>query len=48
MSLVAFRREKRESSFTDTLVQHDPVHATGASLALPTATGAPGIVRRVW
>ena len=34
------KREKRESSFTDTLVQQILSSATGASLALPTATGA--------
>ena len=35
-----FKREKRESSYTDTLVQQILSTATGASLALPTATGA--------
>ena len=34
------KREKRESSFTDTLVAQILSSATGASLALPTATGA--------
>ena len=34
------RREKRESSFTDTLVRQIVSTATGGSLALPTATGA--------
>ena len=35
-----FNREKREGSYTDTLVQQILSSATGASLALPTATGA--------
>ncbi len=35
-----FNREKREGSYTDTLVQQILSSATGASLALPTTTGA--------
>ena len=35
-----FAHEKRESSFTDALVQQILSTSTGASLALPTATGA--------
>ena len=40
MNWWPFRREKRESSFTDALVQQILSSATGASLALPTTTGA--------
>ena len=40
MSWWPFKREKRESSFTDSLVAQILSSATGATLALPTATGA--------
>ena len=47
-----FRREKRESSFTDELVTAILARSTGASLALPTATAAletaSGIIARAF